>query len=251
MKALESVTLKWQQLDEKFSALQMREKILIAVSLIAVIYLAWDAMFASPTAKQTQALSVRFDNANRELQLLSAQEKVLVKALSTDPNAAKRRELMRLEKQLDAANKNLLDMSVGLLSADKLTQVLHDMLKESSRLQLKGMATLPPVKLRLSGAVEDDEPPSKKAARAAQKKPAAEADDVRLHEEEIVGVYKHSVKVSLEGRYFAVIDYLKSLEQLPWRFYWEFIDYEVDRYPQASVSLEVYTLSTEKGVLGG
>lgn len=57
------------------------------------------------------------------------------------------------------------------------------------------------------------------------------------------GVYKHSVELSIEGGYFAVLDYLKALENMPWQFYWEGMDYVVDDYPNAKVTLEVFTLS--------
>jgi MSHA biogenesis protein MshJ len=40
------------------------------------------------------------------------------------------------------------------------------------------------------------------------------------------------------------------LERLPWRFYWQDLNYSVDHYPNAEVILRVYTLSSEEGLFG-
>ena len=256
MKASEKIQERWQLLSEKFSALQLREKALIAVSLLLVIYLIWNMALATPMAKKRDRLVDRFENVNRELTMLTAQEKVMVKALSADPNSAKRRELSRLEKQVNAADLKLQQMSVGLLAAEKMPQVLHDVLQESSQLRLVGMKSLAPEKLELLSSgdqqldAEEWDEEAEAVAKVQQNTPANAAELSQLEEEKVVGVYKHAVRVSLQGEYFAVVKYLKNLESLPWQFYWEFIDYEVDAFPVANITLEVYTLSTNKGVLG-
>ena len=53
-----------------------------------------------------------------------------------------------------------------------------------------------------------------------------------------------------EGRYFAVRDFLARLEQLSDKLYWRSMAYHVKDYPTAEVTLEVYTLSTEKAFIG-
>ncbi|SMF34560.1 MSHA biogenesis protein MshJ [Alteromonadaceae bacterium Bs31] len=247
---------RWALVTEKFSGLQMREKILVAASILLVIYLIWSMAIAAPLDKKRDQLVKRFEGANRELQLLTAQEKVMVKALSSDPNAAKRREVLRLERQLESADLKLQQMSVGLLAAEDLPQVLHDVLAQSSRMRLLGMQSIAPRKLELLAQEEQEESASETdeeaeaVAKVETSQATSDAEKALLEEEQIVGVYKHAVRVSLQGEYFSVVKYLKSLEALPWRFYWEFIDYEVDAYPSAKITLEVYTLSTSKGVLG-
>lgn len=251
----ESLLLKWEKLDERFAGLQLRERILVAASLLLVLFLMWDLLIASPMQKQRVTLSARYEAINRDLKALSAQETVMVKALSDDPNAAKRREVARLERQLKGANEKLQAMSVGLIPAKELPMVLQDVLKESSRLELLGLRSLEPVKLQLGNARAEAEEPEvteeeKAIAAVTQDDESPIVDSARLAEERIVGVYKYAVRISVKGSYFAVVDYLAQLEQLPWRFYWDFIDYEVDSYPQARIILEVYTLSVDKGVLG-
>ena len=47
-----------------------------------------------------------------------------------------------------------------------------------------------------------------------------------------------------------VVQFLVALERLPWRFYWQDLNYSVDHYPNAEVILRVYTLSSEEGLFG-
>jgi len=246
----EKIQQRWTSLDERFAALNIRERILITASIFLVLYLIWDFMLASPMQKQREILSGRYQAINRELGVLSAQEQVMVKALSQDPNAAKRREIVRLERQLKTANEKLQAMSVGLIPAQQLPMVLQDMLKESSHLKLVGLQSLDPIKLQLAKGSEDDADTAdeENTQTVAQETDEGLAiDNDRLAEERIVGVYKYAVRVSVKGSYFDVVEYLQKLEQLPWRFYWNFVEYEVDHYPEAFVTLEVYTLSVDKG----
>ena len=41
------------------------------------------------------------------------------------------------------------------------------------------------------------------------------------------------MRVELRGGYFAVRDYLKELEEAPWRFSWRSMNYHVDQFPDA------------------
>jgi len=69
-------------------------------------------------------------------------------------------------------------------------------------------------------------------------------------ERESVGVYKHSTSLKIKGGYFQVLEYVRRLENLTWRFYWDRMSYSVSTYPQAEIEIRVYTLSAEEGLLG-
>ena len=46
------------------------------------------------------------------------------------------------------------------------------------------------------------------------------------------------------------IAYFDSLGKLPWQFYWDDLQYEVDQYPNAIITLEVHTISMSEELLG-
>jgi MSHA biogenesis protein MshJ len=58
------------------------------------------------------------------------------------------------------------------------------------------------------------------------------------------------MNLTLQGDYFSTLNYLKALENLPWRIHWDSIDYNVKAYPQAETRIQVYTLSFEQDWLG-
>ena len=156
-----------------------------------------------------------------------------------------------MQVRLASIDKNLEALSGGLIAAEKLPEVLHDVLNAKGRLSLLEMSTRAPGRLSLN-------PPHVEDLAVQQ----ASESEVELNErldqgllpgrakQENIGVFKHSVFVSLAGEYFDVLSYLQALERLPWKFYWEAIDYQVTDYPRAKVVIEVYTLSTEAGILG-
>ena len=63
-------------------------------------------------------------------------------------------------------------------------------------------------------------------------------------------VYKHRLVIEMEGTFSGTVDYLESLESLPWQLYWDEIDYQVARYPLARVKILLYSLGPEEGWVG-
>ena len=67
---------------------------------------------------------------------------------------------------------------------------------------------------------------------------------------EQVAVYRHGVEIVFRGSYLATLDYLQSLQSLPWDFYWDGVQLQVEDYPKAQVRITVYTLSLKRGWIG-
>ena len=58
------------------------------------------------------------------------------------------------------------------------------------------------------------------------------------------------VRVAI-SEYFTIRNYLKSLENLSVHYYWHRLSYKVTQYPKARVSVEVYTIGTQKEFIRG
>lgn len=231
---MEALKTKWLQISERFNGLETRERALLSLSIFLGIYLIWDFGFYQPVATQRADLELRLTAAEKEMVTLTAEERVFTKSLQNDPGAAKKREVVRLEQELVALDKNLAELSVGLLAADKLPVVLYEVLQKSHALEFLGMQTHPVELLSFH----------------QEELPVDNSSDKDLDREEPkreVGVFKHAVTVSFKGNYFSVIEYLKRIEALEWKIYWNKLEYEVDQFPRAQITLEVFTLSTEEG----
>ena len=64
------------------------------------------------------------------------------------------------------------------------------------------------------------------------------------------GLYKHGLRVELIGTYLDTLEHLQSLENLEYHFLWDELIYEVTTWPEAKVSLQIYTVSKEESWIG-
>lgn len=75
--------------------------------------------------------------------------------------------------------------------------------------------------------------------------------EIDADEEDTAGqVYRHGLVLQFRGSYFNTLQYLQYLESLSGSFYWDRLDFQVDDWPTASVTLELHTLSSEEGFVG-
>ena len=58
---------------------------------------------------------------------------------------------------------------------------------------------------------------------------------------------KSMISLTLKGTYSSIFDYLKRIEALEWSVFWEDVEYSVDQYPVAKVTIQLYTLSIIEG----
>lgn len=211
---------------EKFEALSQRERGLVLVVALIVIYGLWSLIIGSAQTAEFSSLRAQVVQIENDLQSQATQLKSLQQKQSEDPDAELRRQLAQSRLDLQRIDDQLAQLSIGLIAASDLPKVLENVLLQTNALELKSLQTLPVEQLRLSDSEVD-----------------ANADIV-------TGVFKHRVKIALVGNYFDVARYVKALEELEWRFFWADLHYTVRTYPDAIVELEVYTLTTERGNFG-
>ncbi|MFT7558728.1 MAG: MSHA biogenesis protein MshJ [Flavobacteriales bacterium] len=227
----------WEKYSALFDERNIRERIIIAVCSLAVIFLAWDFFYFQAAVKKQKTLDGRFKITQTVMTKLNAQEKVFSSALTSDKNTVKQREIRQYQAELVKLDSELNELSVGLISPGKLPQVLRDLLLHDNTLSLLAMTTLPPQAVSLGN--EESELLQAEAKEEADTEPHGTSE-----------VYRHAVKLRVLGRYQDVYSYLKKLESLPWKFYWSELDYSVFDYPKAEVTIEVYTLSAGRGMIG-
>ena len=63
-------------------------------------------------------------------------------------------------------------------------------------------------------------------------------------------LYRHGIKIKLQGQYFQLKDYLMQLENLSWKFFWQEFDYQLKAYPVSQLEIEIYSLSTAQEFIG-
>lgn len=216
-------------LQQKIDGRVLRERGLIFLCALAVVFMLWNFLFYGVAASHQKDLEAQLNSIKTQNQTLSAQIATILSAATIDPDQDKKSTIVQLEAELAVLDSQLNSLSQGLVSAEHLPQILQDVLLKTGELTLVQLQTLPVQELQL--AVLD---------------PATDGKDVGTG----AGVFKHEVRLRVTGSYFQLLLFFQTLEKYKWRFYWDQLDYDLAQYPRANIELRVYTLSAEEGLLG-
>ncbi|MEW5972919.1 MAG: hypothetical protein AB1713_04070 [Pseudomonadota bacterium] len=224
-----------EPLRQRFEALQPRERLLIITVGAALVWALAQVLYFNAAAVREKQLLSATREVRQQLAQLEAREQILRIQLAEGPQAvleSKREELLRRQAQLDA---ELKQQGIRLIDAERMRQVLHDLLQGSS-LRLIALRRLP-LELAFGAAAEGGE-------KGAGEKPAPKAGM------QGIVLYRHPVQIELEGRYADMVQYLERLEASPWQLMWQGLEIETRDYPSARMRLTVYTLSLQEDWIG-
>jgi MSHA biogenesis protein MshJ len=63
-------------------------------------------------------------------------------------------------------------------------------------------------------------------------------------------LYRHGLRLELEGTYLDCLEYLGAVERLPWKLYWGALDLRTEDFPTNAISIEIFTLSLDREWIG-
>lgn len=257
----------YQQFRERFDGFSLRERLLFTAAILMVLYLAFDTFALSSVNTHRDAILSQLktlDQRNQELDAKILEVSQQVKEISGQGNSE---ELKNLHNNLSQSNKQLEDMVVKFVKPQEMVQVLREVLKDVKGLKLMRVKSIGVENLLSSlndKSIAEHESKYKQALRLLrlyqqQVQLPGEAElqgDVAKYlekreqqdsaEEELPHIYKHGILIELSGSYPATLQYLRMLEGLPWKFYWEAMRFEIVDYPTAKISIVINTLSLNK-----
>lgn len=206
-----------------FSDREKREQYIFSVVGIAIIAWLGFIFLIEPSLEQRTALNRQVQQATNQANNMRQQVSTLQAQLQANPDA----ELNTRQRQLASRSNRLnqqLENLAEFIQPEQLLDWLQAMLVDSERSNSGGSGES--LVLRSFDTF---------------------APEPFLADSPSGTVYQHNVQVVLEGNYFAVRDYLQRLQDLPFGFYWQELDYQVAAYPTAVVRLRLYTLSQQAG----
>jgi MSHA biogenesis protein MshJ len=224
----------WQKLALKIDSLTLRERAVIFAMAAVVLVAGANALLLDPLFARQKQLSSQVQAGRKQVDLVRAQINETVKGPQNTDLAGKAR-LEAVRKQQAQMQSLLLDMQKGLVSPDKMTVLLEDIVRQGGRLRLISLKTLP-----VSG-LGDPEP----AAKASEKGAVTAVSAARAAEGG-GAVYKHGVEITLQGGYVDIVNYMAALETMPWQLFWGKAKLSVEEYPTATLTLTLFTLSLDK-----
>lgn len=214
---------------ERWQALAARERWLmyaVGLGLLAMLYV---LLVADPLSlRRTQQQSALANIEARQQEALAGLAELQAR-LDADPNlqyrsallsaAANRAELLA---RIDAS-------TAALISPQQMQALLQELLRKQPQLRLLGLESFSePVELAAASTGEDE------AGTAP------------------VVLYKHGLRLNLQGGYFDLLRYLQAVQASGWQLHWDSLDYQVgeEGHAQAQIRLKLYTLSRQAGWVG-
>ncbi len=212
---------RWQQVSEKFEAITPREKWLVAIcGWVAVVFI-FALLLIEPLQielqnKQRQIATLKGNNGQIQIDIARLQVQ-----LKKNPDAELDEAYQKLLIESQELAMQISQAVKGLVTPSEMAQLLEQVLHNSHKLKLVSLTSLGNEVVNLS---PDSAQPS---------------------------YYIHPVKLELTGRYFDIKDYLAQLEAMPVKYYWRSLNYQVEQYPQARLTIVVYTLSEKQEFISG
>lgn len=215
---------KFKALIDKINHLTLRERVLVLLACLVVLYQLWDSLLWVPLNDKQDDLMSREAQINQQMVQLQVDLKVLTAGAALDPDRETKKQIQNLKSQLSVVNEQIKQTSSSLVSPAEMAKLLEQLLISEKGLGLVSLKT--------------------------QDSVALIPMDAKQLSSNNYQIYRHGFSIEFEGSYFATLRYIEALEKLPWKFFWEGIEYQVERYPGSRVRLNLYTLSLSKGWIG-
>ena len=214
-----------QPLFDKFDALNERERISVMLLTAVAIVIIFVELLISPLNQQYDVLGKKIVSLQTQTKQLENQIVILKSKKNRDPDFQEKQKIKLLDEQLSNLNIQLKEKMHGLIEPKQMAKVLEVVLAQSTDLKLQRVQSL--------GA----EPLSPIIAKEGE-------------EAETLGIYRHGMQIEFKGSYLSTLKYLKALDELPWNFYWDVLELNVDKYPISKIVITVHTLSFHEGWIG-
>ena len=223
MKLIEKFNEKAKQWIIIIDQRSLRERILILLSILAIIYFSWRSMVLDNLSSSKQQVSGSASRLQRQIFNLQGQISEVSNSLNLDP-------ILRLQEKIDIVKKDNVEiqrqldqMTEGLISPKEMTSLLKLILDKH-----KGLTVMHVENIKAIPVFGEND--AEKVAKEALK---------------VFQVYKHGIEFVVSGTFFQLKDFLEEAEKLPWKILWEELEYSVTKYPIATIKIVIKTLSLE------
>lgn len=228
-----------KNIAKKINSLSVRERGMVFIGLIAVIFTLWDSLFISPLEARQKKVVAEINKKNAERLVLVTKVQESLKQSKEDPDADNIAKLKALRSRLIDVQAELESSTDNLVSPNDMPKILETVLHKTGGLNLKNLRSLGVTPL----VAKDEKEPDSEVAEV-------EEDTTKLSADNIDNAYKHGLRIEFNGDYLTTLDYLKELESLEWGFFWDGFELDVGEYPDANASIEIFTLSLNKDWIG-
>lgn len=231
------------QLDKFVANIEARnqlEKVVVLLMIVASIAMLYITMAFDPIRGDISSARGQIRSVDSQIQAQQLSYANMVAESQEDPNKFANDRLMviaRAQTQLETEIRNL---AGDLVTPNEMTTLLESLLARQAGLQLltSRNETVTPLRQGISNEAE-----------LLADSGAVNFEDVQRTD--VSGqVYQHGLFLEFEGDFFSTLKYLRFLEEVTGSFFWDSISFRQLEWPNAHVTLEIHTLSTDEGFIG-
>ena len=254
MSLLSSIEPYWDKFSRFVHQKTLRERVIILLVIVVTVYGVAEILF----------LGAHLDNRHRQIKQLNGlvesnkvaqQEVQTLLDQMTQSRLTMQRQQQLLNEKINRVDQQLASAASGFIPATLMPKVLEQLLDNSVGLILIKLENKPVVQV-----TDLDADLSKTSSMSVERESDTGVNEKRKSEttnqvadsleHQATVLYRHGVELQLQGSYLATLAYLKQLESLEWRFEWDVLLFDIQDYPVGTVTLEVYTYSTERDWIG-
>lgn len=217
---LGGLTSQWQTLMTKLDRLSRRERIQMVVLVLVLLGAGWMQGVMDPFRKEQVALKKQRTQLEKGINDMRILEEEILARKDKNPDQLAEERIARLRQEVSDLDQQLGKGVLGMISPSEMIQALKSLLNSESGLTLISLEVPPPHNL----LVGDDAGGT---------------------------VFQHTLVLRFSGSFPEVLKYLYALERLPWKIFWDSIEFGVQDHPKSFVSLRIHTLSLSEDVVGG
>lgn len=232
-----------RQLDSVIQNLESRaqaEKIIFMVVLIAALALVYLSVVFDPIRADINTSRNAINGVNR--QILAQQNSYADKfeASQEDPDKFANDRLAVIARSQTQLQEEINNLAGDFVTPNEMTNILTSVLERQEGLELVSFGNQSATPLREG---------INNVAELLAATGAVNLDDVVTTG--VSGqVYEHGLVIEFEGDFFNTLKYLRFLEDITGSFFWDSISFRQLDWPNAHVTLEIHTLSTNQGFIG-
>lgn len=228
-----------QKLARRIDALQPRERLLLFITGVVVLFILWDSLLLSDQLAGRKRLNQELATVETQHGAETARQDMLRRQLSEDPNERERMRLERYRAEIARIDEVLKEKTLEFISPRQMVEALESLIKKEPGLKLVSLESTGPDVPTVAVNVGE----AGNAAADVDGGNAAAALGAPM-------VYLHGLEMEFEGDYFSVLNYVRRLESLKWRFGWSSLAIRMENYPVSKVRIRLETLSLTEGWIG-
>lgn len=215
-----------KDLEKKYNALSLRERAMVAVAVLAVIYFLWYTVLYSYLLTTDEEVFNNLQKIKTQISQIEGQIDSISELVGRNPTANLIAQSQSLKTENEVLNQKIREYIKNMVPPTDIDEMLNNIIQKATGLTVLGIENI-------------------------EVKPLFDSKDIDLYGKRAVfQIFKHGVIVQLQGNYFDVVRFLKALEKQKLNVIWSSFSYEVIKYPKAKIALELNTLSLEDEWIG-